>query len=138
MLRQFPFGLVFRDEAARIHVARTDSREERNSPAPAGAQRRCGCVGLDTLLRRVRGELDRHRPIAQQGGRERDERLAEGVVDEQPAEAGAVDKEVSRESLAGRELDRFYLAVALELCADDVTDDVLNAAPDGRGLQEVS
>ena len=67
---------------------------------PAGAHRRGGGVGIDAVGLDVAGDLQSDRAVAEQRVAEGDERLVERLVDQQAAEAGAVDEEVA--ARAGR------------------------------------
>ena len=82
-------------ERAGVDVARAGPAVERDVPDPAGVHGRGGRVGVDAVRLDVAGDLQRDRAVAEQRVGEGDERLPERLVDQQAAEAGAVDEEVA-------------------------------------------
>ena len=132
---ELALGLLLGEELAAVDVARADTAVERDVPHPAGAQRRGRGVGLDAVGLDVPGDLEGDRAVAQQRVAEGDERLVERLVDQQAAEAGAVDEEVAAQRPVPVGDQVIDAAVLGQLDLIHLIDDLADAAPRGVPLE---
>ena len=116
IVAEFELRLLLEVKALRVDIPCTDPSVERDVPRPAVVHGGGGRVGLDAVGLDVAGDLQGDRAVAEERVGEGDEGLLERLVDQQPAETGAVDEEIA--------VDR---AVPL---GDDVIDAAVLPQPD--------
>jgi len=98
MAEQGGGGFVIADEVAAIHVAVANAMLQRNAPLPATGVRRGTCVGRE-LSPVVAGHG--HRAIDGQPLRPVFVAGVQGLLDQEPSEARAVNEQIAFHPLAG-------------------------------------
>ncbi|CNC03898.1 Uncharacterised protein [Yersinia intermedia] len=130
-------GLVAGGELAREDVTAAEPAQHRNLPGPPRVHGDRGGVRLDPHLRVVGGYGGGDRAVAQQVVGHVNEGLLQGLVDQEPPHAGAVDEQVRLQlpALLGEQAGDEAAIVQLDL--HDLVDHAVHSAIDGPARQEI-